>query len=111
MWKSLTIIAIITAVAEWLLFGMNIMLTGYFNWITFILATAWSIWSIYTFFRYHKEKYSSIKGIAYVHNKWVKVECIDESGLIDIGKIRVIWRDEQNRRVTSFVDSTEVRKY
>jgi len=50
-------------------------------------------------------------GSALIKGEWKDVELIDESRVDALLKIRVIWRDEKNRRCTSFVHPDDVKKY
>jgi hypothetical protein len=53
----------------------------------------------------------AVIGSAFVRGQWKDVELIDESKVDLVQRVRVIWRDEQNRRVTSFVSPSEVKKH
>ena len=48
-------------------------------------------------------------GSAFVRGQWKKVELVDKNMLRTEKLVRVIWRDEQNRRVTSFVAPDEIK--
>lgn len=48
-------------------------------------------------------------GSAFVRNEWKDVELIEESNVNELQRVRVIWRDEKNRRVTSFVAPSSIK--
>ncbi len=50
-------------------------------------------------------------GRAFVRGQWKDVELIDESKVDLLQQVRVVWRDEQNRRVTTCVSPTYVKKH
>ena len=54
---------------------------------------------------------NNIIGSALINNTWKDIETIDESRLKEEGFVRVIWRDNKNRRVTSFVTPSNIKKY
>lgn len=45
MWKGQIIIALIGGGAQWVLFGINILINGNFNLLVFSLAVLWSTWA------------------------------------------------------------------
>lgn len=52
-----------------------------------------------------------VVGQAFVRGEWKNLELIDETRVESERIIRVIWRDEQHRRVTSFLSPNDVIKY
>lgn len=50
-------------------------------------------------------------GFAIVNDKRVDVTIIDKSHLKQEGLVRVMWRNEEGKRVTSFVNKNAVKKY
>jgi hypothetical protein len=49
-------------------------------------------------------------GSAFVNGEWKDIELIDESRLESQGVVRVMSRDEQDRRVTYFVAPDDVKR-
>jgi len=57
------------------------------------------------------DKQPIIIGRAFVNRQWKDIELIDENKMELSQVVRVIWRDELNRRVTSFVPINDVKRH
>ena len=47
MWNKLMIVAFVCAGIQWILFSLNLAITGHFNWIVFPQAILWTGWGLF----------------------------------------------------------------